>query len=77
MELITLDSFDSNGSNWIFYYKSNKIKYYFEPYRSIIVRLLKKLANYLGKHKIFFNDIQIQYYNDPPIYRYQCVYVLN
>lgn len=75
--IVNLDNFSGNGTHWICYYKKNNIKYYFDSYGNIIDRPFKELINYLGKENIYFNDSQIQLYNDPPICGYLCVYVLN
>lgn len=47
--------------------------YYFYSYG----RQIDKPVTYLGKDNIFFNDYQIQDYNDLPICGHLCVDVLN
>lgn len=75
--IVNLDSFYGNGTHWVCYYKKDKIKYYFNSYGSIIDKPPKELVKYLGKDNIFYNDSQIQNYDDPPICGHLCVFVLN
>ena len=65
--IVNLGSFDTNGTHWVIYYKNDKIKYYFDSYGKMINKPLKEIVTYVGKNNIFFNDNQIQDYNDPPI----------
>lgn len=74
--IINLDNFSGSGTHWICYYKKDNIKLYFDSYGSIIDRPFKELIEYLGSENIYFNDSQIQNYDDPPICGYLCVYIL-
>lgn len=74
--IINLDSIDGNGTHWLCYYKKHNLKFYFDSYGNIIDRPFLELIKYLGKENIYYNDSQIQNYDDPPICGYLCVYVL-
>lgn len=74
--IVNLGSFDTNGTHWVCYYKNNKKIFYFDSYGNLIDRPVKELITYLGKNNIYYNDNQIQDYNDPPICGHLCVYVL-
>ena len=75
--IVNLDSINGNGTHWICYYKKDKKKYYFDSYGNVIDKPFKELVKYLGKDNIYYNDSQVQSYNDPPICGHLCVYVLN
>ena len=75
--IVNLDSFEGNGTHWVCYFKKDKIKYYFDSYGNIVDKPPIELVKYLGKNNIFYNDNQIQDYNDPPICGHLCVFVLN
>lgn len=75
--IVNLDSFEGNGTHWVCYFKKDKIKYYFDSYGNIVDKPPFELVKYLGKNNIFYNDNQIQDYNDPPICGHLCVFVLN
>lgn len=73
--IVNLDSIFGNGTHWVCYYKKDKIKYYFDSYGNVNPPI--ELVKYLGKDDIFYNDSQIQSYEDPPICGHLCVFVLN
>lgn len=73
--IINLDTFDGNGTHWVCYYKKDNIKYYFDSYGNANPPV--ELIKYLGKDNIFYNDSQIQFYDDPPICGHLCVFILS
>lgn len=65
--IVNSESFNINRTHCDWYYKIDKIKYYFDSYGKQIDKQIKKIVKYLWKRDTFFNNNQVQDYNDTPV----------
>lgn len=72
--ILNLGNIDSSGTHWTCYVKDENKKFYFDSFGNAPPPL--ELIEYLGSNDLFYNDIAVQDYNDPPICGHLCLEVL-
>ena len=73
--VLNLGDLQSDGTHWTCYVKmSNGKKLYFDSFGNAPPPM--ELVKYLGEHDLFYNDIRIQEFDDPPICGHLCLEVL-